>query len=170
MGSSILDPLTAPTSRASLTYKLRRVLVILSVLAAFYLLHQASSLSIQYQSPSTTHHHKTITRCRHLNDKPGPSDDFYSRKESDRFVPGTDSVFIKNATIWTGYDDGKEVFTGDILLGRGLIRWIGRDLSAKAEAEGLNADVIDAEGAWLTPGRVLIFGVGRPILIYFQSI
>ena len=160
MGSFIPDPLsTAPPSPPlirksnTLTHQLRRVLILLSVLAAFYVLHQSTSLSIQYQLPSTAiHHYETVARCRHLNDKPGPPDDFYKRKESDRFVPGTKTVFIKNATIWTGFDNGKEVFTGDILLGRGLIRWIGHDLSARVVASGLNADVIDAEGAWLTPG------------------
>jgi hypothetical protein len=54
---------------------------------------------------------------------PGPPGDFNLRTESDRFVPGTHSVLIKNATIWTGRVDGLEIIkSGDVYLKNGLIK------------------------------------------------
>jgi hypothetical protein len=40
--------------------------------------------------------------CEHIQQIPCPPEDFLSRTESDRYVPGTLPIFIKNATIWVG--------------------------------------------------------------------
>ena len=53
--------------------------------------------------------------CQHLQQTPGPPEDFFSRTESDRYVPGTLPILITNATIWVGR--GKEPLVGtDIIL------------------------------------------------------
>ena len=66
-----------------------------------------------------------LAKCRSLNVKPGPPADFHSRSQSDRYQPGTEAVFIRNATIWTGESNGKEVLHGDVFLDGGLIKAIG---------------------------------------------
>ncbi|CEQ43009.1 SPOSA6832_04872, partial [Sporobolomyces salmonicolor] len=92
---------------------------------------------------------ETIDRCSTLHDKPGVPASFWNRTQSDRFVAGTPPVLIRNATVWTGLHDGKQVlYNYDVLLGRGLILGIGEGLNA----QGLK--VVDAKGAWLTPGIV----------------
>ena len=91
-----------------------------------------------------------LARCRALDEKPGPPNDFYERTESDRFVSDTNPVLILNATIWTGNQNGTEVLPGDLLLDRGIIKWIGRNFPKKYESTDL--EIIDAEGSWVTPG------------------
>ncbi|KAK7470191.1 hypothetical protein VKT23_001629 [Stygiomarasmius scandens] len=86
-------------------------------------------------------------KCRNLNVVPGPSPDFYSRSESDRFEHGTKSVLIKNATVWTGE---KVIESGDVLLDKGIIKAIGN----VDESQYDFADKINAYGAWLSPGIV----------------
>ncbi|KAG5220251.1 Carbohydrate esterase family protein [Salix suchowensis] len=49
-----------------------------------------------------------LDQCRSLELEPGPPPDFHLRKASDRFVPNTKPVLIKNATIWTGETSGYE--------------------------------------------------------------
>ncbi|KAJ7931230.1 carbohydrate esterase family 9 protein [Mycena leptocephala] len=83
---------------------------------------------------------------------PGPPDNFHSRTESDRFVKGTKPTIIRNATIWTGLDDGKEVIQGDILIDKGLIKKVWSDsVDLRSYA---NVEVLDAAGAWVSPGIV----------------
>lgn len=155
MGSLISDALSAPGSKrsGSLVQRFRLVLSLISALIILYVLHQSSTLTPYAGKPLRVEHSKEVyLRCLTRNVKPGPPASFHKRKESDRFVPGTKATFIKNTTIWTGFDEGREVFNGDLLLVGGLIRWMARDLSAKVKAAAIDADVIDAEGAWLTPG------------------
>ena len=40
--------------------------------------------------------------CQHLQQTPGLPGDLFSRTESDRYVPGTLPILIKNATLWAG--------------------------------------------------------------------
>lgn len=89
-----------------------------------------------------------VERCKWIDVLPGPPDDFDKRTENDRFIPGTPSVLIKNATIWTGKDNGHQVIHGDVLLENGLVKQVGN-----VELKGLKVGkTIDAKGAWLTPG------------------
>jgi hypothetical protein len=106
-----------------------------------------------------------LNRCHFIKAIPGPPSDFLSRQESDRFVPGTKPTLIANAKIWTGNDNGTEVILGDILLDKGIIKGVGRlghlPVLKKEYADEL--DIIDADGAWVTPGIVDIhshLGVG----------
>ncbi|KAJ3769241.1 hypothetical protein FB446DRAFT_227416 [Lentinula raphanica] len=96
-----------------------------------------------------------LQKCANLNVIPGPPPDFYSRTESDRYVPKTRPTLIKNATIWTGNVDGLEVVLGDLLLDRGIIQAVGQvpvNVLNAYELGGL--DVVDANGSWVSPGIV----------------
>ena len=74
--------------------------------------HHNSSKSPHVPSP---HADEILAMCQQLHQTPGPPEDFLSRKESDRYVPGTLPIFIKNATIWVGRD--QETLAGaDITL------------------------------------------------------
>lgn len=56
-----------------------------------------------------------LAMCQHLHQTPGPPENFLSRTKSDRYVPGTLPIFIKNATIWVGTGQEPLVAT-DIIL------------------------------------------------------
>ncbi|KAF7323766.1 Carbohydrate esterase family 9 protein [Mycena kentingensis (nom. inval.)] len=90
-----------------------------------------------------------LAECHALTLTPGPPDDFHTRTVSDRFVPGTRPTLIRNATIWTGGDDGNELFTGSILLDKGIIR----EVSA-GDVDIDDVVIVDANGAWVSPGIV----------------
>ncbi|KAJ7039590.1 hypothetical protein C8F04DRAFT_1231394 [Mycena alexandri] len=80
----------------------------------------------------------------------GPPEDFHDRTESDRFAPGTKPHLIQNARLWTGRKNGTEIFSGDILIDKGLIKGVGHFGSAKLQKTyGSELVVIDA---WITPG------------------
>ncbi|KAL1703300.1 hypothetical protein EV121DRAFT_281199 [Schizophyllum commune] len=91
--------------------------------------------------------------CKLLHVKPGPPPSFHDRAVSDRHVPGTKPVWVRNATLWTGNANGTEVVTGDLLLADGLIKAVGiipdALLRAYTEVESINA-----QRAWVTPGLV----------------
>lgn len=94
-----------------------------------------------------------IAKCAAANEKPSVPPNFARRTKSDRFVPGTKPILIYNATIWTGKHNGHEVFHGDVLLSRGLIKRVGRNLLELADKEfGQALVVVDAKGKWVTPG------------------
>lgn len=92
-----------------------------------------------------------IEQCQALHLLPGPSDNFHHRTESDRFSTGTPPTLIRNATIWTGHDSGHEVLVGDILLDKGLIKRVGHVQQSQLD-EYKDLVIIDAAGAWVTPG------------------
>lgn len=66
------------------------------------------------------HAEQILETCRNLRITPGPPSDFHRRTESDRYVPGTKQVVIRNATIWVGRGSGIEKNT-DIILERWVI-------------------------------------------------
>ena len=104
-----------------------------------------------------------IDKCNALNVLPAPPSDFYQRSHSDRFVHGTPPTLFRNATIWTGRTSGNEVVVGDLLIDKGLIKEIGF-IKDTILAEYKDLVVIDADGAWITPGCVV------PSLIIFSSL
>lgn len=94
---------------------------------------------------------RILQQCAVLKASPGPADDFHSRRVSDRFEPGTNATLIKNAKIWTGLKNGTDVVEADVLLDGGLIKEVGHipiDIMESTE----NLTVIEANGAWVTPG------------------
>jgi hypothetical protein len=92
-----------------------------------------------------------LTRCASLKLLPGPTTQFFEREISDRYEPGTNATLIRNATIWTGQNNGTLVLYGDLLLENGLVRGIG-DIPARLMANLHNHTVVDAQRAWVTPG------------------
>ncbi|KAF9566703.1 carbohydrate esterase family 9 protein [Agrocybe pediades] len=98
---------------------------------------------------------EAIAKCALLAFQAGPPPDFHSRERSDRFEEGTKAVLIQNAKLWTGSKNGTEVIRGDILLDKGLIKRVGnlQDINA-LKIVNKDLQVIDAKGAWVTPGIV----------------
>lgn len=76
---------------------------------------------------------------------------------------GTKPFLVRNATIWTGGDAGREVMRGDVFMRNGII------VSVTKGGENGDLDegtvVLEAEGAWLTPG---IFDMVRPRSCFFH--
>ncbi|KAF7323617.1 Carbohydrate esterase family 9 protein [Mycena kentingensis (nom. inval.)] len=146
--------LPAPVSRSS-TRRSSRFQHLALLVAAAVLLYPLSYSALGWtwtRSDAVPINAQTIlAQCKALDLQPGPPDDFYARKQSDRFEDGTKPTLIRNATIWTGQDDGKEVLTGDILLDKGIIQKLG-----SVDVRTLSADtvVLDADGAWVSPGIV----------------
>ncbi len=112
----------------------------------FWEAYTSSRLSLQETA--------ALSRCAYLHDKPGPSPSFYKRTQSDRYVPGTKPVLLKNAKIWSGEKNGTEVLYADILLDKGIIKGIGRTSSKWLNSLKEEYEVIDAKNAWVTPGYV----------------
>ena len=97
-----------------------------------------------------------LAQCQKLYVKPAPSPDFQNRAYSDRFQEGTSPVLLKNATIWTGRDNGYEVVKGDLLLDKGIIQSVG-DVAAE-KIEGIQVvDVKVCPQLW--PNRYLMLKV-----------
>ena len=95
-----------------------------------------------------------VSQCATLKSKTGHREDFRQRSRSDRFVDGTKPVLIKGAKIWTGEKNGTEVISGDILLDKGIIQGVGRSMAIALAACTGEVIVIDANGAWVTPGLI----------------
>ncbi|KAG6849822.1 hypothetical protein H0H93_004631, partial [Arthromyces matolae] len=94
-----------------------------------------------------------IAQCRATRAKVNTGVNFHARVESDRFAPGTKPTLIKRARIWTGANNGTEVVYGDILLAKGLIKSVGHFYGIE-NFYGDDLVVIDAKGAWVTPGII----------------
>ena len=87
------------------------------------------------------------SRCQNLRLLPSPPPSFYDRIISDRFDPSTRPTLIRNATIWTGQDNGLEIIKGDILLDGGIIKGIGHISRNQLKSFQANLHVVDANGA-----------------------
>ncbi|EIW67430.1 hypothetical protein TREMEDRAFT_11883, partial [Tremella mesenterica DSM 1558] len=97
-----------------------------------------------------------IKQCEVISRPPPSHKPFTSRRtRSDRFVPGTRAVWLKNATLWTGEQDGEQVIYGaDVLLDGGVIRKVGKGSEFVKMAKELDAEQVQLNGAWVTPGIV----------------
>ncbi|KAJ6570161.1 carbohydrate esterase family 9 protein [Mycena vulgaris] len=147
-GETIIPRSSRPRVR---NYRILGATLLLCLLYLYRPLHFSFSPSVA-PSPARA---SAISRCHALQMKPGPPEDFHERSESDRFVPGTSPHLIKNAKMWTGASNGTEVFSGDILIDKGLIKGVGHFGSAALlKAYGADLVVVDAKGAWVTPGIV----------------
>lgn len=96
----------------------------------------------------------TLSWCASLKSEAGHAQDFQRRSSSDRFVAGTKPVLIKGARVWTGERNGTEIITGDVVLSKGIIQGVGRSATAALAAHTGDIVVIDAKGAWITPGLI----------------
>ena len=86
---------TSPRRRTKLPRALRLVLVATLSLATL----QYLGFSTRFRDASDgvqlpLHAHEWLEKCQLLDVPPGPPPDFYERKLSDRFVPGTMPTFI----------------------------------------------------------------------------
>lgn len=132
------------------------VLLVLSACASVFRSHASFGASehVQYvQIP--LHAEEILRKCAALELKPQPPPGFHERSQSDRFQHGTRPLLIRNATLWTGLENGFDVVQGDVYLDRGLIRAIGR-----VSTEILEEDVTIVEAN----GCVYLFQCGTPIL------
>ncbi|EJD52321.1 hypothetical protein AURDEDRAFT_111071 [Auricularia subglabra TFB-10046 SS5] len=97
-----------------------------------------------------------LDRCSTLNAQVLNAPDFAERREvSDRFEPGTRPALVRNATLWTG---DRVIHGGDVLIGKGIIKYVGRGLGrrelAQFNVEEHLVDSFNAQGAWVTPTLV----------------
>ena len=132
-------------------------ILVLSLAALFVLgthIHLTSSRQSRTSVRIPANAEQIRARCKNLAYQPGPPPDFSKRAVSDRFVPGTKPALVRNATIWTGRENGQEIVRGDILLDKGLIQVVGRidyeDISFMHD----DLTIIDVNGAWVSPGYV----------------
>ena len=134
----------------------QRILFCLVFSSLFFLVPQLSGKNTSNllfsRSVPPLHSTAIIVKCRHLQMQAGPPQDFLIRTHSDRFEEGTRPVLVKNAKIWTGGKNGTEVIQGDILMDKGIIKNIGYIQSRSLESYGERLAVLDAKGAWITPG------------------
>ncbi|KAJ7143728.1 hypothetical protein C8R44DRAFT_827345 [Mycena epipterygia] len=69
-------------------------------------------------------------------------------RESDLYVPGTRSVLLRNATVWTGADNDTDIIYGaDVLLDKGLIVALGKislHLTRAKNLENISPGIVDA--------------------------
>ena len=105
-----------------------------------------------------THREGILQTCAALKIPAGPPADFYSRKVSDRFQPGTKATLIRNATVWTGEGNATVVVSGDTLLDGSVIKAFGH-IPSEMIPEMRAVEVYGAKGGWITPG---LGGCPRP--------
>lgn len=163
--------LPRPTIQAASRPRARRVrlrvlLPFLAALVCFLVLvygfafGQGIAFWEAYLSTPSSAHHRLPPPCRALHAAAGPPRDFAKRTQSDRWVPGTRPVLVKNAKIWTGGKNGTEVVDADVLLDKGVIKGVGRTaVSGAARYKREELLVVDARGAWVTPGYVFLYAL-----------
>ena len=109
---------------------------------------------------AVSHHRREELRaiCKSIRTPAGPPKTCAKRTESDRFVPGTRPVLLRNGMIWTGARNGTEIVYGDVLLDKGLVLAVGYIppslLDGISQAGTNEIRVEDLGGAWVTPGLV----------------
>lgn len=97
------------------------------------------------------HAEETLQKCSMLHAQPGPPPDFAQRTQSDRFVDGTRPTLLKNASVWTGDSFQYEIHGADILLDKGIIKFLGK-ASEEILANYGDLLTVDVGGSWVTPG------------------
>ncbi|OAX43849.1 hypothetical protein K503DRAFT_765464 [Rhizopogon vinicolor AM-OR11-026] len=145
-----------PTSR-----RLPRSVLFLTITLVLLVLSRSSlfiSSVLSHHSPQElAHRSQILIKCAYTRAKPGPPPHFHARTQSDRYTENMKPVLVRNATIWTAANGGHEVLTGDLLMHRGLIKAVGDvplTLLDELELESTDLEVVDANGAWVTPGIV----------------
>ncbi|KAH7106018.1 hypothetical protein BKA62DRAFT_348569 [Auriculariales sp. MPI-PUGE-AT-0066] len=149
-----------PTRAASASALQLGALAVCAVAASWYLLKDSDASNTRLHAPPANFR-EVLETCASLRSLPHVSKDFAStRVESDRFVPGTSAVWLRNATIWTGNTNEAVIYGGDVLLARGLIKFVGTpglldSVKAAELAAGLDEmTIVEVNGAWVTPGIV----------------
>ncbi|KAH9176445.1 carbohydrate esterase family 9 protein [Lactarius sanguifluus] len=145
-----------PTNRPRPYVRNRFIYGTVLVLVALQFLYSYHALTIGHTSSVPIHAENTLARCRALDTVPGPSSQFYSRASSDRYVPGTRATLVLNARIWTGGQNGTEIIEGHAYFDKGIFKGVGSlDVNAIKMLHSRDSlDIVDAKGAWVTPGIV----------------
>jgi hypothetical protein len=138
------DLLSTSTSSA----KLIVLLVSSLALSAAITLYGFTSPSIRTNTPPLNAQ-EILDKCRSLNTRTGPHSDFPSRAFSEQFDHHENDTLIVNATIFTGAKNGTEVLKGDILISKGVIKALGKDIRSDGRK---HSKIVDVKGAWVTPG------------------
>ncbi|OAX43328.1 composite domain of metallo-dependent hydrolase [Rhizopogon vinicolor AM-OR11-026] len=150
----IYSPVDRPRLRRSRLTLGTAALTLCSISAAVFLLSLSQLTFFGKQSVQLPFHaEQTLQKCQMLHARPGPPNNFHERAQSDRFVKGTRATLIRNASIWTGDEEQYEIFQGDILLDKGIIKFVGhasQDLLSRYK----DLVTLDAGGSWVTPGIV----------------
>lgn len=97
------------------------------------------------------HAEETLQKCSTLHVKPGPPADFARRTQSDRFVDGTLATLLRNASVWTGDPLQYELHGVDVLLDKGIIKFVGYTSEDNLAKYG-DFHTFDVGGSWVTPG------------------
>ncbi|PFH51276.1 hypothetical protein AMATHDRAFT_142867 [Amanita thiersii Skay4041] len=133
------------------------ILCISATVAVLALQFSASfnNLTLAYSSQTTVpiNAQEILGRCHHLKGQLDPSSEFKKREISDRFEPGTNATWIRNCRIMTGEKNGSVVVHGDLFLDKGIVKAIGK-IPWHLPDNAPNLTIIDADGAWVTPGLV----------------
>lgn len=141
----------------------RPVLFTITITFALFIFLRSSILTFRFSAFSQSdsykldHRSEILSKCAYTHAKPGPPPHFHARTQSDRYAENTKPVLVRNATIWTAANDGHEVLTGDLLMHRGVVKVIGDvplSMIQQLELENVNLEIVDAHGAWVTPGIV----------------
>ncbi|SNX87424.1 uncharacterized protein MEPE_06134 [Melanopsichium pennsylvanicum] len=97
----------------------------------------------------------SLAKCDTISAPVGPARDFHKRTRSDRAEADAQDIVIRNATLWTGNDEGSEVLhSRDVLLSQGIIKRIAYTKENQFASESDKGKVIDAKGRWVTPGLI----------------
>ncbi|OAX33578.1 hypothetical protein K503DRAFT_700202 [Rhizopogon vinicolor AM-OR11-026] len=152
---------SSPLATRSISRRLARPFLLLTAALVLLILVQSSplvSFALSHSSPhELARRSQILTKCAYTRAKPEILPHFHARTQSDRYAENTKPVLVRNATIWTAADGGNEVLTGDLLMHHGLIKAVGDvplSLLQELELENMGLEVVDADGAWVTPGIV----------------
>ncbi|KAF9053390.1 hypothetical protein BJ165DRAFT_1447326 [Panaeolus papilionaceus] len=160
----MLEKLERPGFKPLSKRKFYTILLLFSFYLCF-LLYSTVLLAIPALEPvivqtQRVEQHRNVLRakCAHARSPAGPPARFdsASRREqgSDRFVPGSTPVLLRNGKIWTGGRNGTEIIEGDVLLDKGVVQALGYIPQGLLRDAGTNLKVVDVQGKWITPGLV----------------
>lgn len=129
--------------------------LLFSAVVATLALHFSTGLTSPYYQTlhvAPINAQEILGKCHSLRTPPpSPSAEFKKREASDRYEPGTNATWIRNCRILTGERNGSVIIDGDLFLHNGVVRAVGK-VPWHLPDKTPNVTVIDAEGAWVTPG------------------
>ncbi|KAG2046505.1 hypothetical protein BDR06DRAFT_985564 [Suillus hirtellus] len=116
--------------------------------------HEDNQTSPRPRSPSA-HRHEYQPSARTSSSR--LQSPHYAWTQSDRYAENTKPVLVRNTTIWTATNDGHKVLTGDLLMHHSVVKVISDvplSMIQQLKSENMNLEIVDAHGAWVTPGIV----------------
>ncbi|KAH8926367.1 composite domain of metallo-dependent hydrolase [Atractiella rhizophila] len=158
---TLLDWPQAQPDKAAKRRHLRRLayggIIVLAAFAA-NVFHLHSFASLKGSGRTVNASPEDIDKCASLKLVPGAPDDFAEgRVRNERFVEGTEDVYIFNATVWTG--TGSTLRNTSVHLSQGVIRSVNPSVTPS------DAVSLDANGAFITPA---LFDLHNHFGVYSQ--